>query len=99
MESTDGRNLRHHAQPAQHVHSTPLRCGHFRPRTNGQFAAFAATGLKLDHVNAHKHVHVHPKILDGFGQTMSKSKGNGVDPLDLMEHYGADGMRFGLMLP
>jgi hopanoid biosynthesis associated protein HpnK len=27
-----------------------------------QFAAFAATGLKLDHVNAHKHFHVHPIV-------------------------------------
>ena len=27
-----------------------------------QFAAFAATGLALDHVNAHKHFHVHPTI-------------------------------------
>jgi len=27
-----------------------------------QFAAFAATGLPLDHVNAHKHFHVHPTI-------------------------------------
>lgn len=27
-----------------------------------QFAAFAETGLKLDHVNAHKHFHVHPVI-------------------------------------
>ncbi|HUQ67945.1 MAG TPA: valine--tRNA ligase, partial [Planctomycetaceae bacterium] len=41
-----------------------------------------------------KHVHVHPKILDGFGQTMSKTKGNGVDPLDLIAKYGADGLRF-----
>src|SRR5690606_23044223 len=32
-----------------------------------------------------RHVHVHPKILDGFGQTMSKSRGNGVDPLDLID--------------
>ena len=29
-----------------------------------QFAAFAQTGLKLDHVNAHKHFHVHPTIFD-----------------------------------
>lgn len=27
-----------------------------------QFAAFAATGLKLDHANAHKHFHLHPMI-------------------------------------
>ena len=41
-----------------------------------------------------RHVHVHPKILDGFGQTMSKSKGNGVDPVDLIEKYGTDAVRF-----
>ncbi|MFM7162592.1 MAG: valine--tRNA ligase, partial [Planctomycetaceae bacterium] len=40
------------------------------------------------------HVHVHPKILDGFGQTMSKSRGNGVDPLDLVDKYGVDAVRF-----
>ena len=40
------------------------------------------------------HVHVHPKILDGFGQTMSKSKGNGCDPQDLIGRYGTDAVRF-----
>ena len=40
------------------------------------------------------HVHVHPKILDGFGQTMSKSKGNGCDPVDLINKYGTDAVRF-----
>jgi hopanoid biosynthesis associated protein HpnK len=29
-----------------------------------QFAAFAATGLRLDHVNAHKHFHLHPTIAE-----------------------------------
>ncbi|MDB5447315.1 MAG: cellobiose transporter [Phenylobacterium sp.] len=31
-----------------------------------QFEAFAATGLPLDHVNAHKHYHLHPTILDAL---------------------------------
>jgi chitin disaccharide deacetylase len=29
-----------------------------------QFSAFARTGLRLDHVNVHKHFHVHPSVLD-----------------------------------
>lgn len=33
-----------------------------RAEIEAQFAAFAATGLKLDHVNAHKHFHLHPTI-------------------------------------
>ena len=41
-----------------------------------------------------KQVCIHPKIQDGFGQTMSKSRGNGVDPNELIEKYGCDGMRF-----
>lgn len=41
-----------------------------------------------------RHVCIHPKIQDGFGQTMSKTKGNGVDPIELIEKYGCDGMRF-----
>jgi valyl-tRNA synthetase len=40
------------------------------------------------------HVYIHPKILDGFGVTMSKSKGNGIDPLDIVERYGSDALRF-----
>jgi valyl-tRNA synthetase len=39
-------------------------------------------------------VYITPKLLDGFGETMSKSKGNGVDPLDIIEAYGADALRF-----
>lgn len=41
-------------------------------------------------------VYIHPKVLDGFGETMSKSKGNGVDPLDVIEQFGADALRFGI---
>lgn len=41
-------------------------------------------------------VYIHPKILDGYGETMSKSKGNGIDPLDVIQKFGADALRFGL---
>jgi valyl-tRNA synthetase len=41
---------------------------------------------------------IHPTVFNAEGKRMSKSLGTGIDPLDLMEHYGADGMRFGLML-
>jgi len=42
-------------------------------------------------------VYIHPKILDGFGETMSKSKGNGIDPLDVIEKFGADALRFAMV--
>ncbi|MBN2021336.1 MAG: valine--tRNA ligase [Pirellulales bacterium] len=41
-------------------------------------------------------VYIHPKILDGYGEGMSKTKGNGVDPVDVMDKFGADALRFGL---
>ncbi|MAE77231.1 MAG: valine--tRNA ligase [Planctomycetes bacterium] len=37
---------------------------------------------------------IHATILDGRGVRMSKSKGNGADPVDIIERYGADAMRF-----
>ncbi|MFN6131263.1 MAG: valine--tRNA ligase [Planctomycetota bacterium] len=43
-----------------------------------------------------REVYIHPKILDGYGETMSKSKGNGVDPIDVIDKFGADALRFGL---
>ena len=43
-----------------------------------------------------REVFIHPKILDGQGETMSKSKGNGVDPIDVIDKFGPDALRFGL---
>ncbi len=43
-----------------------------------------------------REVFIHPKILDGNGETMSKSKGNGVDPIDVIDKFGPDALRFGL---
>ena len=42
-------------------------------------------------------VYIHPALQDGFGIRMSKSKGNGIDPLDIIEMYGADALRFGML--
>jgi valyl-tRNA synthetase len=43
------------------------------------------------------HVYITPKLLDGFGEGMSKSKGNGVDPLDIIDLYGTDALRYGMV--
>ncbi|HPF41262.1 MAG TPA: valine--tRNA ligase [Phycisphaerae bacterium] len=39
---------------------------------------------------------IHPVIQDGNGQKMSKTLGNGVDPVDIIDFYGADALRFTL---
>ena len=41
-------------------------------------------------------VYIHGLVRDGKGQKYSKSKGNVVDPVDLMDKYGADALRFTL---
>ncbi|MDC0057434.1 valine--tRNA ligase [Alphaproteobacteria bacterium] len=43
-----------------------------------------------------KYVYIHPLIRDEKGQKMSKSKGNVIDPLNLLDKYGADTLRFTL---
>ncbi len=42
-------------------------------------------------------VYIYATILAKDGSRMSKSKGNGVDPMELIEKYGADAMRFNLL--
>jgi valyl-tRNA synthetase len=42
-------------------------------------------------------VYIHALVRDEHGQKMSKSKGNVIDPLDLIKKYGADALRFTLM--
>lgn len=42
-------------------------------------------------------VYIHPTILTKDGKRMSKSLGTGIDPLILVEKYGADATRFGLI--
>ncbi len=43
-------------------------------------------------------VYLHGTIRDEFGQRMSKTKGNGIDPLIIMDEFGTDALRFTLLV-
>ena len=43
-----------------------------------------------------KHVFIHGLVRDSQGRKMSKSLGNGIDPLEIVDKYGADALRFTL---
>ena len=45
-----------------------------------------------------KEVFIHGLVRDALGRKMSKSLGNGVDPLDAIDEYGADALRFNLVI-
>lgn len=55
-------------------------------------------GLYLTSEVPFKIVHLHARVVDKFGQKMSKSKGNVIDPLTITEKYGADALRLALVL-
>ncbi len=57
-------------------------------------ARMVMTGLYFQGRVPFSHVHIHPVIQDGMGKRMSKSTGNGVDPLDIIHLYGTDALRF-----
>jgi valyl-tRNA synthetase len=52
------------------------------------------SGLKFMEDVPFRDVFIHGVVMDDKGRKMSKSLGNGIDPLDVVEKYGADAMRF-----
>ncbi len=55
-------------------------------------------GLHFMHDVPFRTVFIHTRVLDEKGQKMSKTKGNVVDPLVLIDEFGADALRFTLAL-
>ncbi|MCE9649343.1 MAG: valine--tRNA ligase [Parvibaculum sp.] len=53
-------------------------------------------GLHFKHEVPFKDVYIHALVRDEKGQKMSKTKGNVIDPLKLIDEYGADALRFTL---
>ncbi len=56
------------------------------------FSAYAHTGKSPFHT-----VFIHGLVRDSLGRKMSKSLGNGIDPLEIIEQYGADALRMTLV--
>ena len=54
-------------------------------------------GMEFINKEPFKDIYVHALVRDEKGQKMSKSKGNVIDPLELIEKYSADSLRFTLL--
>ncbi len=54
-------------------------------------------GMEFLHKEPFNDIYVHALVRDAKGQKMSKSKGNVIDPLELIEKYSADALRFTLL--
>ncbi|MBI3855088.1 MAG: class I tRNA ligase family protein, partial [Planctomycetes bacterium] len=59
-------------------------------------ARMIVSGLEFRGEKPFSDVIIHATIMDDEGKRMSKSKGTGVDPLEMIDAYGADALRFAL---
>ena len=57
-------------------------------------ARMIMAGLEFMKKIPFKDVYIHGVVLDAQGRKMSKSLGNGIDPLDVVKQYGADSLRY-----
>jgi valyl-tRNA synthetase len=55
------------------------------------------SGLEFTGKKPFSHVYIHGIVRDSIGRKMSKSLGNGIDPLEVIDTYGADALRFSLI--
>lgn len=62
LVAADGSFRTDMVRTAVEIFASPAARRQLAAEIEAQFAAFAATGLRLDHVNAHKHFHLHPTI-------------------------------------
>ncbi|HIU64027.1 MAG TPA: valine--tRNA ligase [Candidatus Avacidaminococcus intestinavium] len=60
-------------------------------------ARMLVMGMKFMHEIPFEKVFIHGLVRDSQGRKMSKSLGNGIDPLEVIEKYGADTLRFMLI--
>jgi len=60
-------------------------------------ARMVMMGLEFGKDIPFKHVFIHGLVRDSQGRKMSKSLGNGIDPVEVIEKYGADTLRFMLI--
>lgn len=59
-------------------------------------ARMMMSGIKMTNQIPFQHVYIHAIVRDKLGRKMSKSLGNGIDPLEMVDQYGADAFRFTL---